>query len=268
MPITSDQDVTKNIPVCHSKIRAFEWSIEFVTRLLSHQKWSTQTKPVRYTEEEKQSYKDARQKLKEDLYHGVALNIGNAGDMVTGPAFKNFSSDTSRNFIVTLVPEDVREAVGQILLGLCAAVKVINSQTTKLNIDKMRLLTQDVNKKIVETFPWAVISPSVHRILGHAWEVIQQNDSFGLGGLGEEGLEALNKNIRETRNHGARKISTEENMTDSFNHLWDRSRPTIAEMERVIKRRPAKLVIAREIEALVESLFLEETESQEDSNTQ
>ena len=48
------------------------------------------------------------------------------------------------------------------------------------------------------------------------------------------------------------------NFQDTFHHLWDRSRPTIVEMERKIKRKKAKLIISTEIEALVESLFLEE----------
>ena len=76
--------------------------------------------------------------------------------------------------------------------------------------------------------------------------------------LSEEGLESLNKFIREMRNHGARKESTEANFKDVYNHLWDRSRPTIVEMERVIKRKKTKVLVATEIEALVESLFLED----------
>ena len=84
------------------------------------------------------------------------------------------------------------------------------------------------------------------------------NDCFGLGSLSEEGLESLNKNIRSRRSTGARKTSTEDNFTDVYNHLWDRSRPTIVEMERKIKRRPVKLLIATEIETLVESMFEEE----------
>ena len=51
---------------------------------------------------------------------------------------------------------------------------------------------------------------------------------------------------------------TKNNFQDTFHHLWDRSRPTIVEMERKIKRKKAKLIISTEIEALVESLFLEE----------
>ena len=38
----------------------------------------------------------------------------------------------------------------------------------------------------------------------------------------------------------------------------DRSRPTIVEMERKIQRRPVKLVVATQIETLVESMFEEE----------
>ena len=61
------------------------------------------------------------------------------------------------------------------------------------------------------------------------------------------------------RDSGARKDSTLHNMTDTFNHLWDRSRPIIMEMEREIKKRKSKLVVGTEIEALVESLFLEDS---------
>ena len=45
---------------------------------------------------------------------------------------------------------------------------------------------------------------------------------------------------------------------DCYNHMWDRSRPTIVEMEREIRSKKPKILIAAEIEALVESLFLEE----------
>ena len=74
----------------------------------------------------------------------------------------------------------------------------------------------------------------------------------------EEGLEALNKQIRRMRQTGSRKDSTENNFLNIFNHFWDRSRPTIFEMERRIKKRKEKLTISTEIEALVDSLFLEE----------
>ena len=111
---------------------------------------------------------------------------------------------------------------------------------------------------IIQLFPWAAVSPSVHRILAHSWEVIELNGEFGLGDVSEEGLEVLNKQIKDMREHGSRKDSTENNFLDTYHHLWDRSRPTIVEMERKIKRRKQKLIISTEIEALVDSLFMEE----------
>ena len=115
-PIT-ESDLTKNIPVCHAKIRSFEFIVELLTRELSHQKWSTPTKPVTFSVEEKQSYKNAREKIKDELYKNLAINIGNAGDMVTGSAFQTFSSDQARAFICTLVQDTLQEELNLILLG-------------------------------------------------------------------------------------------------------------------------------------------------------
>ena len=100
--------------------------------------------------------------------------------------------------------EDLRENFNTILFGLSAAVKVINSQKRRVNTQKLRDITQEVNLKIVESFPWAAVSPSIHRILAHSWEVVELNNGFGLGDLSEEGLEAFNKHIRERRCHGSR----------------------------------------------------------------
>ena len=98
----------------------------------------------------------------------------------------------------------------------------------------------------------------MHQILAHSWEKIEIKDSFGFGGESEEGLEALNKWIRRLRVSGARKTSTHSNFQDTFNHLWDRSRPTIFNMEREIRKKKPKVIIETEIEAVVESLFLED----------
>ena len=64
----------------------------------------------------------------------------------------------------------------------------------------------------------------------------------------------LNKHVRHIR----RKDTDLNNFTDTYNHLWDRSRPVIVEMERKIKRRPLKLLVGTEIESAVEGLFVEE----------
>ena len=256
-PLT-ETDLTKNIPVCHSKIRVFSWVFELTVRELSHQKWATTSNGVRYEKEENDLYKLKWEEVKEAVYQKLAINCGNPGEMVTGKSFEKFASDVSRAFFVSLLPEDKAEGFGFILLGLSALVKIVNSQKRRTNVEKVRELGKEVNLRIVQLFPWAAVSPSVHRILAHSWEVIELNGEFGRGDESEEGLEALNKQIRRMREHGSRKDSTENNFLDTFNHLWDRSRPTILEMERKIKRKKQKLIISTEIEALVESLFVEE----------
>ena len=148
------------------------------------------------------------------------------------------------------------------MLGLCSVVKIINSQKRKVDVMKLKELATNVYLRIVKKFPWAVISPSVHRILAHSWERIMMNGGFGLGSESEEGLEALNKLIRKMRETGSRKTDTFSNFEDTYNHLWDRSRPVIVNMEREIRKHSAKLTIRTEIETLVESLFEEDDESE------
>ena len=257
MPIT-ESDLTKNIPVCHSKIRTTEWIIELLVRHLSHKKWWTATNSVKYTKEEKIDYSNTRTRVQELLYDNIAVNLGDPGDMVTGNAFHKLAADTSRDYLCSLVDEELREDFGIILLGLFAAVKVINSQKRRVNVEKYRQMLTEVHIKLLQCFPWCAVSPSVHRILAHSWEVIELNNGFGLGNKSEEGLEALNKYIRSRRETGARKDCTLNNFMDTYNHLWDRSRPTIVELSRNISRRSPKMMVMTEIEALVESLFLEE----------
>ena len=60
--------------------------------------------------------------------------------------------------------------------------------------------------------------------------------------------------------HNLQKVTLWTFVVDTYNHLWDRSRPTIVEMERKVKRKKEKGIISTEIESLVESLFLEEGE--------
>ena len=51
--------------------------------------------------------------------------------------------------------------------------------------------------------------------------------------------------------HGGGKDNTE----NTYNHLWDHSKPKIVEMERVIKKRKPQILISSEIEALGRASF-------------
>ena len=73
----TEADLTKSIPVCHSKIRSFEWILDLVVRALSHKKWKYSTNGVTYSKDENEDYKVKREMVKEAMYSNLAINIGN-----------------------------------------------------------------------------------------------------------------------------------------------------------------------------------------------
>lgn len=255
IPIT-EADLTKNIPVCHLKVHIFTWIRELMIRQNSHQKWHCSEKPVRFTPVEKAREKEAEEKLRIEVKEALAINIGDATKMVEGNKFKAFSSDTARGKLALLIEDsDKREDFRFIHLGLCAITRVISSQHQKIDTDKYRKFSTELSLRIVTAFPWAVISPSLHRVLAHGWERIEMHKGLGLGGISEEGLEAQNKHIRYLREHGARKTSTEENFHDVWVHLWKKSSPTLCKMDREKRKRQGKMYVLDEIDSLVESFF-------------
>jgi hypothetical protein len=262
LPIT-EAELTTVLPVCHAKIHAFDWVINrLLVKANSHKKWHSSSKPVRYSEEEKVSEKEARESLKINLKQLMGINIADPTEMTTGNKFKTFCSDNARNIIAGLLNDkSLQDPFKEIHLGLCAIVWVLNSQHCTIDLSQYRSLCSSVYLKIVETFPWAVISPSVHRVLAHSWERIEANELRGLGSESEEGSEAQNKFIRYLRIHGARKTSTEDNFHDTWSRLWRRSSPLVISQEREKQKRRTKIVVLNEIDALVESLFTEKERS-------
>jgi hypothetical protein len=256
IPLTS-ANLASVIPVCHAKIHTFDWVVNrLMVKMNSHQKWHSVTNPVRYTVEEKSEEKNARESLKESIKSSLGINIGDAKDMVTGNKFKAFSSDESREVLTNLIKEEsAKESFREIHLGLCAIIRVLNSQHRSINLSLYKDLCTSVNLKICESFPWAIVSPSIHRVLAHSWEKIEINDLKGLGSESEEASEAQNKFIRYLRNHGARKSSTEFNFQDTWTHLWRRSSPLVIELDREKRKRGTKLIVQNEIDTLVETLF-------------
>ena len=64
--------------------------------------------------------------------------------------------------------------------------------------------------------PWISITPSLHKVLAHSWELIENNDGYGLGSLDESGLEGCNKILRHVRTNLSRKQSQKSNLVDTI----------------------------------------------------
>ena len=74
---------------------------------------------------------------------------------------------------------------------------------------------------------WLSITPTLHKLLAHSWEVIQLNDGEGLKRLDESGLEGCNKILRVIRTKHARKISQKACNIDCFARMWVGSDPIL-----------------------------------------
>ena len=112
------------------------------------------------------------------------------------------------------VPERYRavfEVLGQRL------VVILRTMSCKIKIKDYHQYCTDTNILLLTQFLqpniqgddrglWLSITPSVHKLLAHySWELIHNNDSFGLGNLDEAGMEGCNKILRSVRKSLSRK---------------------------------------------------------------
>ena len=154
-----------------------------------------------------------------------------------------------------LQDKELQEPFKHIHIKICSIVRLLNSQREEINVEGYHSLCKSTLVTIVTHFPWAKVSPSLHKVLCHTGELIELNDGKGLGSQSEEGLEALNKYIRHLRVHGARKTSVLDNLQDVYIHLWRRSSPLIVAMEREKAPKKRKQSDPSEIDKMVESLL-------------
>ena len=81
-------------------------------------------------------------------------------------------------------------------------------------------MCSDTYELIIDTFPWARITPTLHKVLAHSAQLIEDyNGGRGLRSLSEEGLKACHKHIRRYREQLARKFSFKTNIQDIFIRL-------------------------------------------------
>ena len=81
--------------------------------------------------------------------------------------------------------------------------------------------------KLVALYPWYKLPASVHKILIHAAEVID-NALLGIGKLSEEAAEANNKNIKMYRRCYTRKMTRKITNEDLIKRLLLQSDPYIS----------------------------------------
>lgn len=100
---------------------------------------------------------------------------------------------------------------------------------------KVMILTQDLMIFHKVSFPWAYISPTVHSMCGHNWQLFSIMDGAPIAIFSEQGSDAWNKYIRAFKTGPAaraRQTSLKENILDVFQRMMIMTHPKIASLKR------------------------------------
>jgi len=198
-------------------------------------------KRIRLSQEEKSQIEAAKLNFRKNARYGdVHLKLdqpdssGTGGNSDTAAVARSFFSAKKRRSVLDLFEGSSaeKEAIEKLLKMFSIILRVISSKEKQIDTDSFEQYCTEAYCLLAESFPWASIPTSIHRVLGHSAEKIRLNSDYGLGKFSEEGLEALHKLVRRFRERCARKISLEANLQDTFMHLWIRSDPTICSFAR------------------------------------
>ena len=110
------------------------------------------------------------------------------------------------------------------------------SSSDRVNAELFEKIATETSLLTARNLKWVQINYTLHGLLHHSAELIAINDSWSIGELSEEALEANNKYIRRYLETLSRKTSPVDQLTDVHNRLLERSDPYI--MTRKLLYRP------------------------------
>ena len=133
--------------------------------------------------------------------------------------------------MVSFVPERFQDNLRDLMCKLWVIIKIYTGKD-QVHVTEYKQFCLSVYYLILDSFNnqetrWINISPTLHALLAHSWELISNNDGRGLGEFSEGGLEHNNKFLRFYRRNLARKVNQTSNMEDCLTRLWLRSDPLI-----------------------------------------
>ena len=236
-PIANNQVVS--VQVLHGLMRSVDMYMKIIVHLVACVfDWS----------ESKASYNhrfletartDLQQKIKDStgIKWDYADTTGQSGTTTTGNNCRRLLHDVAvRKLVTDAVPEANRSKMEVLGQRLSIILRILFSKR-KVDVEKYKQYCIDTNVFLLTKFPrviyeelpgpWISITPTVHKVLAHSWELIQHNDGHGLGILDESGLEACNKILRSIRKTLSRKTDQDANLADTLNRLWLASDPVV-----------------------------------------
>ena len=147
------------------------------------------------------------------------------GTSTTGNVARQYFSpkrDEPNNYlrwILTLLPNDCRYSFTNLHTNLAVILRIYNSDKI-IDEKSFEIICKDNYQLILDHYPWANVTPTLHKILAHSFELmVRNNEGRGMKAFSEEGLESCNKYIKRYRQILARKTNFEDNIRDVFVRL-------------------------------------------------
>ena len=147
--------------------------------------------------------------------------FGNTND---GNSSRCFFANPDVSSNITGINKDLIERFSSIL-------KTLNSGY-KINSTKFDEYAKETAKKYVELYNWYPMTPTVHKVLVHGKDIID-NFILPIGMLGEDAQESRHKDVRYYREHKTRKMSRKVTNEDLIKILLVSSDPIISNMRSI-----------------------------------
>ena len=226
--------------VLHGLLRTFDHFMKTVVHVTAGVvQWSVPKSSVynQFLTETKSLLKEKIEK-ETGIQWDKADATGNNGTSTTGNTARNLLLDKEirENIIICDVPECYRRKIQIYGSYLSVTLRVIVCKK-KINVYQFKKMCTEFYMFLLEEFPrevrkelpgpWISITPTLHKVIAHSWEVIERNDGYGLGTLDEAGMEACNKVLRNIRIKLSRKCSQDDNLQDIINRMWVTSDPVV-----------------------------------------
>ena len=102
---------------------------------------------------------------------------------------------------LSVTKDSYKEPLYKVHTQLSTILRIFNSDT-RINTFEFGNLCKKTYMLILDSFPWANILPTLHKVLAYSEELLREiNAGYGFKRFSEEGSEACNKLVRRYREH-------------------------------------------------------------------
>ena len=160
-----------------------------------------------------QFLKNAKKQVQEHMIATTGIRVDfpdpSCRTTTTGKVSRKLLHDAVvRGELLSNVPHHLRYNIAELCKRLSVILRIVSSKDKVNKLDEFKQYCQETYKLVLEKYspPKCFLSPTVHKLLAHSWELIEKNSGVGLGTLSEGGLEASNKLLRRFRVNLSRKM--------------------------------------------------------------